>query len=138
MTYMLDTNAWIHFLNKGDNPIKQRMCSVDPLQLRLCSVVKAELYVGAEKSNRTQENLQTLESLFADLISLDFDDEAAREYGKIRTQLERDGTPIGPNDLMIAATAIANQSTLVTHNVSEFSRIEKLQIEDWEEPPPQA
>jgi len=65
-------------------------------------------------------------------MSFDFDDQAAREYGRLRAQLEREGTPIGPNDLMIAAIALANRSTLVTHNTAEFSRIKTLQIEDWE------
>jgi tRNA(fMet)-specific endonuclease VapC len=132
MTYLLDTNAWIQYLNKGEHPIKRRVSAVDPARIRLCSIVKAELYLGAEKSNRTNENLQTLDSLFVNLMSFDFDDQAAREYGRLRAQLEREGTPIGPNDLMIAAIALANRSTLVTHNTAEFSRIKTLQIEDWE------
>jgi tRNA(fMet)-specific endonuclease VapC len=59
-------------------------------------------------------------------------DEAARKYGEIRAELSRAGTPIGPNDLMIAAIALVHGSTLVTHNTREFSRIKDLKLEDWE------
>jgi tRNA(fMet)-specific endonuclease VapC len=64
--------------------------------------------------------------------SLPFDDDAAEVYGRIRTQLEKSGKPIGPNDLLIAAIAIAHDATLVTHNTGEFSRVEDLRYEDWE------
>jgi len=132
MIYLLDTNAWIRFLNADENAIKKRVSSVDPALIRLCSVVKAELYFGAEKSSRTQKNLNILTTLFSGLLSLDFDDKAAREYGRLRAQLERAGSPLGPNDLMIASIAVANQCVLVTHNVGEFSRIITLEVEDWE------
>ena len=65
--------------------------------------------------------------------SLPFDDDAARKYGEIRSALSRLGKPIGPNDLMIAATALVHGAVLITHNTREFSRVEGLQIEDWEE-----
>ena len=61
-----------------------------------------------------------------------FDDTAAEIYGRIRTRLEQAGAPIGPNDLMIAAIAVANDVVLVTHNTREFSRVEELKFEDWE------
>ncbi len=64
--------------------------------------------------------------------SLPFDDQSAIIYGRIRAQLESQGTPIGPTDLLIAAIALANQATLVTHNTREFIRVVGLQIEDWE------
>ncbi len=64
--------------------------------------------------------------------SLPFDDNAAHEYGRIRAHLASLGTPIGPNDLMIASIALANNLTLITHNTAEFSRIPALQLEDWQ------
>jgi len=73
-----------------------------------------------------------LRAFFEPFISLPFDDTCAQHYGSIRRELERLGTPIGPNDLMIAATALANDSTLVTHNTEEFSRVVDLRWEDWE------
>jgi tRNA(fMet)-specific endonuclease VapC len=65
--------------------------------------------------------------------SLHFDDKAAHEYGKIRTNLEKNGNIIGPNDLIIASIAVANNLTLITHNVKEFSRVEGLIYESWQE-----
>jgi tRNA(fMet)-specific endonuclease VapC len=65
-------------------------------------------------------------------VSFPFDDHAADEYGRLRAQLARQGTPIGPNDLMIASIALAHRTTLVTHNTHEFSRVPGLPIVDWE------
>jgi tRNA(fMet)-specific endonuclease VapC len=132
MMYLPDTNVWIQFLNPDNNRVKDRMLSVESSAIQLCSVVKAELFFGAEKSNRKSENHEVLRNLFADVASVPFDDEAARKYGEIRAELSRAGTPIGPNDLMIAAIALVHGSTLVTHNTREFSRIKDLKLEDWE------
>jgi len=132
MMYLPDTNVWIQFLNPGNNRVKDRMLSVESTTIQLCSVVKAELFFGAEKSNRKSDNHDVLRNLFADVPSLPFDDDAARKYGEIRAELSRVGTPIGPNDLMIAAIAIVHGLILVTHNTREFSRIKDLKLEDWE------
>ena len=132
MTYLLDTNAWIRFLNQGPNSIKTRLAHIDGSAMRFCSVVKAELLFGAENSKRKDENLATLDELFKGIESFSFDDKAAVQYSKIRAALAKSGTPIGPNDLMIAAIALANKAALVTHNVREFSRVAGLPIEDWE------
>ena len=76
--------------------------------------------------------MRLLDELFSGIESLDFDDEAAVRYAKIRRDLAFKGTPIGPNDLMIASIALANDLILVTHNTREFSRVATLKIEDWE------
>ena len=132
MMYLPDTNVWIQYLNPGNNSVKDRMLSVESSAIQFCSVVKAELFFGAEKSNRKSDNHDVLRNLFADVPSLPFDDDAARKYGEIRAELSRVGTPIGPHDLMIAAIAIVHGSILVTHNTREFSRIKDLKLEDWE------
>ncbi len=132
MIYLPDTNALIQFLNPGQNPVKAHFLSVNALDIRLCSVVKAELYYGAMKSNRSTDNLGLLDEFFANFDSLPFDDDAARKYGEVRSALARKGTPIGPNDLMIAATALVHGAVVVTHNMREFSRVDGLEIEDWE------
>jgi tRNA(fMet)-specific endonuclease VapC len=93
---------------------------------------KAELLYGARKSGRIAHNLRLLEELFGTVASLPFDDRCAEEYGLIRQELERAGTPIGANDLLIASTARAHDAVLVTHNVREFSSVAGLRIEDWE------
>ena len=100
--------------------------------MRLSSVVKAELLYGARKSTRIAENLRVLERFFDTIASLPFDDRCAEEYGLLREELDRAGTPIGANDLLIAATARVHRAVLVTHNVREFSRVAELQLEDWE------
>jgi tRNA(fMet)-specific endonuclease VapC len=84
------------------------------------------------KSSRIPENLALLDDLFADFESVPFDDDAARKYGEIRSDLAHRGTPIGPNDLMIAAIASIHDAVLVTHNTSEFKRVKGLKVEDWE------
>lgn len=132
MIILPDTNAWIRFLNPGGKLFKERFLSVDSARIRFCSVVKAELYYGALKSSRSQENLALIEDLFANFESLPFDDEAAKRYGEIRATLSRQGTPIGPNDLMIASIAAVYGAVVVTHNSREFSRVDGLKIEDWE------
>lgn len=89
-------------------------------------------FFGAYKSERRAENLAILDDLFAGFSSLPFDGAAAREFGRIRADLQRVGTPIGPYDLQIAAIALAHNLTLVTHNTDEFKRVSALQIDDWE------
>ena len=131
MIFLPDTNVWIRFLNPGKNHVKNHFLSADPSTIFLCSVVKAELFFGALKSTRIKENLGLLDELFANFESVFFDDDAAGKYGEIRSDLARKGTPIGPNDLMIAAIASV-QAVLVTHNTREFERVTGLRVEDWE------
>jgi tRNA(fMet)-specific endonuclease VapC len=130
--FLPDTNAWIRFLNPGENLVKTRFLSIDPSTILLCSVVKAELFYGAMKSQQINKNLGLLDSLFLNFESFPFDDNSARIYGELRSALARKGTPIGPNDLMIASIAIQHQAILVTHNTKEFTRIPELTSEDWE------
>ena len=132
MVWALDTNACIRVLNNTSAALVKRMRGTDPAHIALCSVVKAELLYGARKSSRRADNLRLLDRFFMPLTSLPFDDACAEQYGVIRTELETAGTPIGPNDLMIAATALANDATLVTHNLQEFARVPGLRLEDWE------
>jgi tRNA(fMet)-specific endonuclease VapC len=104
----------------------------NPEEIVLCSVVKAELIYGVLKSWNPAKNLQKLSLFVEPFFSLPFDDKSARVYGQIRSKLEKLGTPIGPNDLMIASIAISNDIILVTHNIDEFERVDNLYIEDWE------
>jgi tRNA(fMet)-specific endonuclease VapC len=111
---------------------QRRFIVTDPGDIRLCSVVKAELCFGAYKSVRKEHKLTILENLFKCFSSFSFGDRAARIYGDLRSRLAARGAMIGPNDLMIASIAIANKSILITHNVKEFKRIDGLEIADWE------
>jgi len=131
--YLLDTNACIAVLNASSPELVARLRAETPATVLLCSVVKAELLYGARKSRAVARNLTALERFFAPLRSLDFDDGAAEEYGRLRADLEQAGTPIGANDLMIAAIARAHDLTVVTRNVDEFARVVGLRVEDWEQ-----
>jgi tRNA(fMet)-specific endonuclease VapC len=130
--FLLDTNVCIHVLNNSSPAVVTRFTAESPATLRLCSVVKAELLFGARKSNRVAKVLSSLDRFYKPLVSHPFDDECAHEYGRIRADLDRAGTPIGGNDLMIAAIARRHDLTLVTHNVDEFARVVGLAVEDWE------
>ena len=132
--YLLDTNVCIRFLNGTSASLTERLRAVPRTQVRLSSIVKAELLYGARNSSRIAENLRLLERFFDTIASLPFDDDCAEEYGLLREELGRAGTPIGPNDLLVAATARAHHAILVTHNTREFSRGAGLHLEDWESP----
>jgi len=132
MKYLLDTNVCIRYLKRQSEKIHQQLSMKTPEEIALCSVVKAELIYGAQKSRNPLKSLQKVYSFTDPFISLPFDDKAAEAYGQIRSELERIGMPIGPNDLMIAAIAVANDLILIAHNTSEFGRIDALHIEDWE------
>ena len=134
VTWLLDTNACIGLLN-GDRPaLVARVEATDPRRLALCSVVKAELVYGAMRSARAAANLRLLDRFFAPFVSLPFDDDAARHAGEIRADLVRAGTPIGPNDLLIAAIARRAGLIVVTANTREFERVVGLGVEDWATP----
>ena len=136
MTHLLDTSTCLgHLRTPGSVPVRNRLAAMRRGDVALCSVVKAELLYGAYRSNDLAKNLAQLSGFFARFTSLPFDDAAAQAYGEIRAALARSGKPIGPNDLMIAAIAVANGLVLVTHNTSEFSRVPNLRIEDWETTP---
>ncbi|MDA1013785.1 MAG: type II toxin-antitoxin system VapC family toxin [Planctomycetota bacterium] len=132
MKYLLDTNVCIAHLRGTNANVTNQLAAVAPGDAVLSSVVKAELWFGAERSANRSTNQAQLSSFFAAIPSLPFDDSASEVYGRIRAELEAQGTPIGPNDLMIAATALSSGLILVTHNTSEFARVSGLQIEDWQ------
>ena len=135
MSYLLDTNSWIEHLRRGTaSKVTARLAAAPPGSVCLCSVVLAELVYGALRSGPAHQaaNLALLAKLRQQFVSLPFDDQAAEEYGKVRAHLAALGTPIGPNDLLISAIALANGMTLVTHNTTEFSRVPGLVLEDWQ------
>ncbi|BAT56678.1 PIN domain protein (plasmid) [Nostoc sp. NIES-3756] len=133
MRYLLDTNACIVYLNRPMSGVRQRLESLSPADIAVCSVVKAELFYGSMRSNNPTRTLALQEVFLNNFVSLPFDDRAARMFGTIRADLASLGSPIGPYDLQIAAIAVVNNLTLVTHNTREFSRVSGLVIEDWEQ-----
>jgi tRNA(fMet)-specific endonuclease VapC len=129
--YLLDTNICIGLLNNKDPIFLKNLKKLSPDDVFLCSIVKAELLFGAKKSLHRERNEKKLKIFFHEFESLPFDNQCAESYGEIRSYLEQSGNPIGNNDLLIAATAIANDLTLITRNVREFSKISSLKITEW-------
>ena len=129
---MLDTNVCVMYLNGRSSAIRDRLISTPIEDMAVCSVVKAELFYGAMRSNNPTRTLERQQDFLERFVSLSFGDEAALLFGQIRASLASAGTPIGAYDLQIAAIALANNLTLVTHNTREFERVQGLQLEDWE------
>ena len=132
MTYLLDTNVWVALLRKSSGEVAARFRAVAPTgDVRVCSIVVAELRHGALRSAKAAANRAAVDALLAPHPSLPFDDAAAGHYATIRCHLESIGQLIGPLDLQIAAIALANGCTLVTHNTAEFGRVPGLVMDDW-------
>jgi tRNA(fMet)-specific endonuclease VapC len=134
MAWLLDTNAVIALVTRRSGALLRRVEAMAPGALALSSIVAHELYFGAYRSQKIEFNLETLRLLFADLVILDLDQEDARTAGEIRAALARQGTPIGPYDVLIAGQAKARGLTLVTSNLSGFQRVDGLKLEDWTQP----
>lgn len=133
MKYLLDTNTCIRYLNGRSLAVAKKIHGTPAEQIALCSIVKAELYFGAKRSLAPVKTRSEQDEFLRLFQSLPFDDSAAEFYSDIRATLAAQGTPIGPNDLMIAAIAMANNLILVTHNTREFGRVPALHLEDWED-----
>jgi len=132
VTYLLDTNVCIRYLNGRAPSVQRRLRQLRPADVVVCSIVKAELFYGSQRSHDPVRSLAVQREFLRPYRSLPFGDAAAEIAGLLRAQLADRGTPIGPHDVQIAAIALANDCTLVTHNVREFSRVSDLMIEDWE------
>jgi tRNA(fMet)-specific endonuclease VapC len=129
MRFLLDTNAIIGLLNRSSAKLEANVREHPASEIGISAIVAHELYYGAFKSQRVDENLQRLGQIRLEILSLDRED--AEAAGKIRAALKKAGTPIGPYDVLIAGQALARGLTLVTNNVGEFQRIEGLKLEDW-------
>jgi tRNA(fMet)-specific endonuclease VapC len=132
MKYLLDTNTCIRYINGRSTSILAKLPTIPARDIVVCSIVRAELFYGAVKSQHPALTQQKQERFLQPYATLPFDDRAAAVYGEIRAHLEQAGTPIGPLDMQIAAIALAHDLILVTHNTGEFSRVSGLMVEDWE------
>jgi tRNA(fMet)-specific endonuclease VapC len=128
--YALDTNSVSYFL-KGKGRVGERLLAEAPADVALPSVVVYELEYGAARSGAPRGLRSRLDVLLESLRILPFGESEARAAARIRAGLEKLGKPIGPMDLLIAATAVAHGAVLVTHNAKEFRRVRGLQVEDW-------
>lgn len=126
--YVFDTNIIIEFL-RGRLPLGLELLkNTDCRLVKIPAVVEAELLLGALKSANPERNRLAVENLLCNYEVLPFDSSCARVYARIRAGLERNGKTIGPNDLLIASTALAHDAILATNNVKEFKRVPDLRI----------
>lgn len=131
MKYLLDTNICIYIMKKNPPQVIEKYLSLNSSERCISSITLAELEFGACKSSKPLKNKLALKLFLAGIEILPFDENAATEYGDIRASLERRGTPIGANDLLIAAHARSLNLTLVTNNLKEFERVDGLKVENW-------
>lgn len=129
--YFIDTNICIYLLNKTSQNVIDRFLSARSSDIKIPAIVAAELLYGVNKSNRREYNLERYEKFLSVYDIVPFDKASAGRYAEIRASLERAGQTIGGNDMIIAASSLACASILVTNNVSEFSRVKGLLVEDW-------
>ncbi len=131
MIYLLDTNICIYLIKRRPPQVLERFrrCAVG--DIGLSTVTLAELQYGVAKSLFPAQNQQALDAFTLPLEVVAFDAAAAVAYGPVRAALERQGTPIGALDLLIAAHALSLGVTLVTNNPREFSRVPGLRVENW-------
>lgn len=131
MKYLLDTNICIYIINKRPSTVIEQIRTKPVDDVAISTITIAELDYGVERSQRAVQNRIALLQFLIPFRILDFDQQAAVIYGKVRRQLEIQGTPIGPMDLLLAAQAIAYHLVLVTNNEKEFKRVENLAVENW-------
>ncbi len=131
MKYMLDTNICIYAMkNKPEKVLEKLKESIDE-GICISSITLAELQFGMEKSSAPAKNKQALLRFLIPLTVMPFEDKAAVEYGRVRALLQKQGTPIGPLDMLIASHAKAEELILVTNNIREFERVPELKLENW-------
>jgi tRNA(fMet)-specific endonuclease VapC len=133
VAFLLDTNACVDYLTARYRKVVERIQGSSPEELFLSVVVVAELRYGADHSARRRTNQARIDALIEEIDVLDFDLRAAATYGRVRAQLEAGGTPIGPNDMLIAAHALSRGLTVVTDNTAELGRVRGLKVANWRE-----
>jgi tRNA(fMet)-specific endonuclease VapC len=132
MKYLLDTNTCIRYINGRAPKIREHMLTIEDTDIVISTVTMGEMYAGSAKSQTPERSRAKQDAFFIRFTKLPFDEAAADAFGRIRAELERSGTPIGPYDMQIAAIALVHNLVLVTHNTGEFRRINGLQLADWE------
>lgn len=130
LRYLLDTNIVIYTIRNKPEAVREKF-RAQAGRMCLSSVTFMELVYGAEKSAQTERNLGVIEGFCANLEVLPFDEPAAAHSGQVRAELEREGTPIGPFNQMIAGHARSKGLVLVSNNTSEFARVAGIRLENW-------
>jgi tRNA(fMet)-specific endonuclease VapC len=134
VTWQLDTDTCIYLLEGRAPAAVERLRAVNSREVTTSAITAAELYFGALHSQRPGANVARVELSLRPFTVASFNTQAARKFAEIKQQLSSTGQLIGPMDLLIAATAIAQNNTLVTNNTREFSRVPGLRSENWIHP----
>lgn len=129
--YLLDTNICIYLIKKHPPEVLARFQQIQLKQLHIPTITLFELYFCLEKNNSQQRNLAALENFIAPLTIVEFTLDAAKKAAKIRSNLQKQGTPIDAYDIQIAAIAISLNMSLLTNNTREFERVKGLKLENW-------
>lgn len=129
--FLLDTNICIYLMKNTYPKLTERLFSHSPSQMAVSSITVFELEYGAAKSKWSEKTRLNLELFLAPFTIIPFDGKDAVIAGQVRRYLEKEGTPIGPYDLQIAAQALSRDMTVITHNVNEFKRVPGIKTEDW-------
>lgn len=129
--YILDTNICIYIIKQKPEKVYKKFRDLTQGIVGISSITLAEMQYGIGKSSKPVKNQKALDQFLQPLSILDFNTVAAIEYGKIRSDLEKKGTPIGSLDVLIAAHARSVGAILVTNNTKEFNRVAELKIENW-------
>lgn len=132
--YLLDTNICIYIAKRQPPEVQKRFAKLASGDVAMSTITFGELQFGSNRSQNRQQSLATLTQLKMAIPVLPLDAEVGEHYGDIRAELQRQGNPIGNNDLWIAAHARAMKLVLVTHNEREFVRVPGLTIENWVTP----
>lgn len=128
---MLDTNICIYVIKHKPDVVIKKFLSHDPEEMCISAITYAELMHGVEKSTAVERNRIAMSLFLSPITILQFDEQAAEAYGRIRAELEKKGTPIGPMDALIAGHARSRGLILVTNSTKEFNRVAVLTVEDW-------
>ena len=129
--YMLDTNICIYIIKRKPTDVIARFRQTRISQVGISSITLSELEYGVAKSSKPDQNQFALAQFSAPLEILSYEDEAAQQYGRLRALLEKQGTPIGSLDMLIAAHVLSINCILVTNNEKEFNRVPNLKIDNW-------
>ena len=131
MKFLIDTNICIYIMNNRPPEVIQRFKNIEIGLIGISSISVSELHYGVNKSRCIKHNLKRLEEFLNPFEILPYDENASRYYGKIRSQLEKQGNVIGPLDMLIAAHALSKDLILITNNEKEFKRIQAVKVENW-------
>lgn len=129
--FLIDTNICIYIMNDHPPEVIQKFREIGVGNICISSITVSELQYGACKSKQIKKNLKRLDEFLSPFEVLAYDENASKYYGKIRSNLEKQGNVIGPLDMLIAAHVLSENFTLITNNEKEFNRVKSLKVENW-------